>query len=121
MDLPKSRTPQRSSAYLPGAHTFHTSFYPLYLDLHRPLQVAADFRFYFAYTLAMGEMKRAIAYEERQRQVSDRFASTLVIAASIIAAVRLARDDIRKSSPRLTAVIQDCVGLARMILNQIVR
>ena len=47
----------------------------------------------------MGEMKRAIAYEERQRQVSDRFASTLVIAASIIAAVRLARDDIRKSSP----------------------
>jgi hypothetical protein len=35
MDLPKSRTPQRSSAYLPGAHTFHTSFYPSYLDLHR--------------------------------------------------------------------------------------
>jgi hypothetical protein len=69
----------------------------------------------------MGEMKRAIAYEERQRQVSDRFASTLVIAASIIAAVRLARDDISKSSPRLTAVVQDCVGLARMILNQIVR
>jgi hypothetical protein len=68
----------------------------------------------------MGEMKRAIAYEERQRQVSDRFASTLVIAA-IIAAVRFARDDIRKSSPRLTAVVQDCVGLARMILNQIVR
>ena len=41
----------------------------------------------------MGKMKPAIAYEERQRQVSDRFASTLVIAASIIAAVRLARDD----------------------------
>jgi hypothetical protein len=69
----------------------------------------------------MGEMKRAIAYEERQRRVSDRFASTLVIAASIIAAVRLARDDIRKSSPRLTSVVQECVGLARMILNQIVR
>jgi hypothetical protein len=69
----------------------------------------------------MREMKRAIAYEERQRQVSDRFASSLVIAASIIAAVRLALDDIRKSSPRLTAVVQDCVELARMILNQIVR
>jgi len=66
-------------------------------------------------------MKRVIAYEERQRQVSDRFASTLVIAASIIAAVRLARDDIRESSPRLTAVVRACVGLARMILNQIVR
>ena len=53
----------------------------------------------------MGEMKRAIAHEERQREVRDRFASTLVIAASIIATVRLARDDISKSSPRLTAVV----------------
>ncbi len=43
-------------------------------------------------------MKRAIAREERerakameeQRRMTDRFASTLVIAASIIAAVRLA-------------------------------
>jgi hypothetical protein len=69
----------------------------------------------------MAEVKRAIANEERQRQVSDRFASTLVIAASLIAAVRLARDDISKSSPRLTAIVQDFVGLARMILNQIVR
>ena len=69
----------------------------------------------------MGEMKRAMAHEEQQRLVRDRFASTLVIAASIIAAVRLARDDISKSSPRLISVVQDCVGLARMILNQIVR
>jgi hypothetical protein len=69
----------------------------------------------------MGEMKRAIAYEERQGQVRDRFASTVVIAATIIAAVRLAREDIGKSSPRLTAVVMDCIGLARMILNQIVR
>jgi hypothetical protein len=69
----------------------------------------------------MGEMKRAIAYEERQGQVRDRFASTVVIAAAIIAAVRLAREDIGKSSPRLTAVVMDCIGLARMILNQIVR
>jgi hypothetical protein len=69
----------------------------------------------------MGEMKRAIAYEERQGLIRDRFASTLIISASIIAAVRLAREDINKSSPRLTAVILECVGLARMILNQIVR
>jgi hypothetical protein len=34
----------------------------------------------------MGEMKRANAYEEESR-IKDRFASTLVIAASIIAAV----------------------------------
>jgi uncharacterized membrane protein len=69
----------------------------------------------------MGEMKRAISYEERQGQIRDRFASTLVIAAAIIAAVRLAREDIGKASPRLTAVVIECIGLARMILNQIVR
>jgi hypothetical protein len=77
----------------------------------------------------MGEMKRAIAREEQerakameeQRRMTDRFASTLVIAASIIAAVRLARDDISRPSPRLTSVIADCVGLARMILDKIVK
>jgi hypothetical protein len=34
-------------------------------------------------------------------------ASTVVIAAAIIAAVRLAREDIGKSSPRLTAVVMN--------------
>jgi hypothetical protein len=34
-------------------------------------------------------MRRAIAREEEDRRNQDRFASTLVIAASIIAAVRL--------------------------------
>ncbi len=78
----------------------------------------------------MGEMKRAIAREEQERKremeeqkrMTDRFASTLVIAASIIAAVRLARDqDISRPSPRLTSVISDSVDLARMILQRIVR
>jgi hypothetical protein len=75
----------------------------------------------------IGEMKRAIAREERtraveeQKRVTDRFASTLVIAASIIAAVRLARDDISRPSPRLTSVIADSVGLARQILEKVVR
>lgn len=77
----------------------------------------------------MGVMKRAIEREEQdrakameeQKRMSDRFASTLVIAASIIAAVRLARDDISRPSPRLSSVIADCVGLARMILDKIVR
>ena len=40
----------------------------------------------------MGEMKRAIAQENEEREKSDRFASTLVIAASIISAIRLARE-----------------------------
>jgi hypothetical protein len=61
----------------------------------------------------MGEMKRANAYEE-QRRMTDRFASTIAICASIIAAVRLARDDnITRSSPRLSTLIADCVALAR--------
>jgi len=67
----------------------------------------------------MGEMRRAITREDQKRQ--DRFASTLVIAASIIAAVRLARDDIGRPSPRVQSVIMDSVHLARSILNAVVR
>jgi hypothetical protein len=69
----------------------------------------------------MGEMRRAMAREEEDRRTQDRFASTLVIAAAIIAAVRLARDDISRPSPKLTSVIGDSVQLARMILNRVVR
>jgi len=69
----------------------------------------------------MGEMKRAIVWENQQRQKQDRFASTLVISASIIAAVRLVRDDISRPSPRLTSVVADSVALARMILDRVVR
>jgi hypothetical protein len=65
-------------------------------------------------------MRRANAREEEQRK-QDRFASTLVIAASIIAAVRLARDDISRPSPRMTGVIADSVQLARMILDRVIR
>jgi hypothetical protein len=59
---------------------------------------------------------------EEQKRLTDRFDSTLVIVASIIAAVRLAREqDIRRPSPRLTSVVRDGIGLARMILEKIVR
>lgn len=67
-------------------------------------------------------MRRAIAREEQERRNQDRFASTLVIFASIIAAVRLARDqDISRPSPRVVSVITDSIALARMILEKIVR
>ena len=78
----------------------------------------------------MGLMRRAIAREENERaktmedrkRMTDRFASTLVIAASIIAAVRLARDqNISRPSPRLMAVVADSVSLARTILDRVVR
>jgi hypothetical protein len=74
----------------------------------------------------MGEMKRAIAREQtdwsQNMQDEKRMKSTLVIAAAIIAAVRLARDqDISRPSPRLTAVVNESVSLARMILDRVGR
>jgi hypothetical protein len=64
----------------------------------------------------MGEMRRAVAREEAERRMHDRFVSTVVIAAAIIAAVRLARDtDITKPSPRLFAVLSDSVAVAKQI------
>ena len=68
----------------------------------------------------MGEMRRATAREEEQRK-RDRFASTLVISASIIAAVRLVREDISLPSPRLTSAVSDSISLARMILDRVMR
>jgi hypothetical protein len=69
----------------------------------------------------MGEMRRAIEREENERRKADRFASTLVIAASIIAAIRLVREPDIKNSPRGVAAIGDSIALARMILDRIVR
>jgi hypothetical protein len=74
----------------------------------------------------MGEMKRAIARGREAwantMQEQTRMKSTLVIAAAIIAAVRLARDpDISRPSPRLTSVVSDSVNLARMILDRVGR
>lgn len=69
----------------------------------------------------MGEMRRAIDREVQDQRKRDRFASTLVIAASIIAAVRLAREDISRPSPRVQSVVGDSVTLARMILDRVVR
>jgi hypothetical protein len=68
----------------------------------------------------MGEMKRRDAREADQRDGS-RYVSTLVIAAAIIAAVRLAREDIGKPSPRLLITISDSINLARSLLEGVLR
>ena len=68
----------------------------------------------------MGEMRRAIDHEIREQRKRDRFTSTLVIAAAIIAAVRLAHDDISRLSGRLNSVANESVSLARSILDRIV-
>jgi hypothetical protein len=78
--------------------------------------------------VAVGEMRRAMAREEQdrmarmeeERKTQNRFASTLIIVATIIAAVRLARDDISTPSPRLMSAVSDSVQLARMILKRVV-
>ena len=70
----------------------------------------------------MGEMKRAIAREEQDRRTPhDRYVSTLAISASIIAAVRLAREDVSRQTPRVVSAISDSVLLARMILDRVLR
>ena len=79
------------------------------------------FRLAFAYNPVVGEMKRANAWKDDRRR-EDRFASPLVIAASIIAAVRLAREEhIGRTSTRVFSAVADAVSLARMILDKIVR
>ncbi len=66
-------------------------------------------------------MRRATAREEESR-MGERFASTIAICASIIAAVRLARDEnISRPSPRLASVVADSVTLARTILQKVLR
>jgi hypothetical protein len=82
------------------------------------LRVAVDdFRLTFAYALRMGVMKRRMAWENEQ---SARYASTVAICAAIIAAVRLARDNIDTPSPRVVAAVGDSVTLARLILKRVV-
>jgi len=78
------------------------------------------FRFLFSYASAMGTMPRREAREE-QACINVKFASTVLIAAAIIVAVRLAREDISQPNPRVVSSIGQGVGLARMILNEVLR
>ncbi len=84
---------------------------------HRPL---LRFRFLFSYTSAMGTMPRREAREEQAR-INAKFVSTVVIAAAIIVAVRLGREDIAQPTPRLLASVSQSVSLARTILNEVLR
>jgi hypothetical protein len=87
---------------------------------HFAVQIFRKTSLYIRRRFPHGEIKRADAREEEDRR-RDRFASTLVISASIIATVRLARDDINRPSPRLSSVIADSVTLPRMILEKVMR
>jgi hypothetical protein len=65
-------------------------------------------------------MRRAIARKEQERRAQDRFASTVVIASAIIAAVRLAQEDISKPSRRVHSTVAGSVALARIILKRVI-
>ncbi len=65
----------------------------------------------------MGHMARAEAREEQAR-INAKFTSTLVIAAAIIGAVRLAREDIALPIPRLISSVAHSISLARTILKE---
>lgn len=70
----------------------------------------------------MAEMKRAETRYREQHQMNERYVSTVVVGACLIAAVRLAREEnISTPSPRVTSAVADSVALARMILNRVVR
>lgn len=66
----------------------------------------------------MGDMKRRNAYDGDQL-TGSRYVSTLVIASTIIPAVRLASDDIRRPSPKVLATLSEGVSLARSLLEAV--
>ena len=69
----------------------------------------------------MGVMHRAEAREE-QKRIRERFTAAVVIAAAVIAAVRLTRDEnIDSPSPRLNEVVRQSVALAWLILEKALR
>jgi len=58
----------------------------------------------------------------RRNQSRDRRnIKNLVIASAIIVAARLAREDIGRPSPRITAAISESVSLARWLLGAVLR
>ena len=76
-------TAQRSFAFQVCVDSGRTCLFLVFLFAQRT-QLAGECRYRFAYTLGMGEMRRARAREEAERANRDRIASTLVIAAACV-------------------------------------
>ena len=68
----------------------------------------------------MGEMRRAIARDER-RLVRDKYAGALTIAAAVIAAVRLSRYRDGEHESYVVQIVRQSVGLAWLILETVLR
>ncbi len=69
----------------------------------------------------MGVMHRAEARAE-QKRIREKFVATVVIAAAVIAAVRLTREEnISEPTSRLNHVVGESVALAWLILEKALR
>lgn len=54
------------------------------------------------------------------KTASDRYASTIAIAAAVIAAIRLAREpQLAPPTPRVASVVDEAVTLARTIMDKV--
>jgi hypothetical protein len=68
----------------------------------------------------MSEMRRREGFE-REQAIGSKYIPTLVIASAIIVAVKLAREDIGRLSPKVLAAITDSVSMARSLLEAVLR
>jgi hypothetical protein len=68
----------------------------------------------------MGEMRRREGFE-REQAIGSKYIPTLVIASAIIVPVRLAREDLGRPSPQITAATSESVSLARSLLEAVLR
>ena len=82
-----------------------------------------DIRFLFAYALPMDSPRipplKNIGFQERP-PAHDKLQGALLVAAALIAVIRLRGEEIRPT-PRVKAVIHDAVVLAREILQELQR
>ena len=68
----------------------------------------------------MGEMRRAIAKNER-RLTRDKYAGALIVAAAVLTAVRLSRYREEEIDGYVVQVVRQSVGLAWLILETVMR
>lgn len=64
----------------------------------------------------MGGMRRANS-REAELATDNKYVPTLVIASAVMIGVRLAREDMGRPSPRITAAISGSVSTARALLR----
>jgi hypothetical protein len=78
------------------------------------------FRYFFAYHSDVDTLRKSLSSIGFSAPNPERLDGAVIVAASIIAVIRLRGEELRPS-PRLTTVIQDSVALARSIMREVQR